>query len=244
VFVGHLAVAVAGKRYRPELGLGWYVGAATTADLLWPLFLLAGIERVSIVPGATAFNPLVFDSYPWSHSLLMLLLWGLLLGALAWWRSGSTPAALIVAALVVSHWVLDFVTHAPDMPLWPGASPRLGLGLWNSVAGTWIVEGALWLGALFVYLRARRPARWIGTIALWSLVLISTPMWALGPWAPPPPSPLALGQFALIGWLMIPWSALADRGWSAVLAGRGRGRAVRAALESDRERSVSLRPPR
>ncbi|MEA3246749.1 MAG: hypothetical protein U9Q74_11400, partial [Gemmatimonadota bacterium] len=91
MFVGHLALAYAAKRARPSANVGWYVAAATTADLLWPIFLLLGVERVSIEPGATAFNPLVFDAYPWSHSLLMLVVWGLVLTAIA--RAGHAALA-------------------------------------------------------------------------------------------------------------------------------------------------------
>lgn len=211
MFVGHLAVAFAAKRFRPDVSLGWYVAAATTLDLLWPIFLLLGIEQASIVPGATAFTPLVFDSYPWSHSLVMAIGWGVLLALIGRWRGVPKQALSLLVVLVVSHWVLDFITHAPDMPLWPGNSPKLGLGLWNSIPGTLVIESVMWLAALALYLKGRRASSWIGPVALWSLVLITTIMWAAGPWSPPPPGQRALGWFALIGWLLIPWTAIADR---------------------------------
>jgi membrane-bound metal-dependent hydrolase YbcI (DUF457 family) len=213
MFVGHLAVAFAGKQASPRVSLGWLVGAVVAADLLWPLLLLAGVERVRIVPGATAFTPLVFESYPWSHSLLMLLLWGAALGALAR-RAGAEPRALwLIAALVLSHWLLDVVTHAPDMPLWPGSSPRFGLGLWNSIPGTLAIEGALWTVGLTMYLRHRRARNWIGRIVLWSLIIVSTVMWAMGPFSPLPPSERGLAWFALIGWITVPWAVWADRSY-------------------------------
>jgi hypothetical protein len=211
MFVGHLALALAGKRAAPSVSLGWLMAAVCASDLFWPVFLLLGWERVRIVPGATPFTPLVFDSYPWSHSLLMGCVWGAALAGLARWRGIAPRATMLLALLVLSHWVLDFITHAPDMPLWPGPSPRLGLGLWSSIPGTLVVEGALWLVAIALYLRS--PGRFDGTglIAFWSLVTICTVMWAAGPWTPPPPSPRALAWFALIGWLIFPWAALADR---------------------------------
>ena len=212
MFVGHFALALGSKREAPTVSLGWFIAAVTALDLVWPVLLLAGVEKVSVVPGATAFNPLVFDYYPWSHSLLMSLVWGIGLGALAIARGISRRTASLLAALVVSHWVLDYITHAPDMPFFPGNSPRVGLGLWNSIPGTFIVEGAMWIAGLVLYLRGRRPTKWIGPVALWSVVLISTVMWATGPWSPPPPSDArSLGLFALIGWLVVPWFALADR---------------------------------
>ena len=215
MFVGHLALAFAAKRAAPRVSLGWLMAGVTALDLLWPLLLLAGVEEVAIKSGATAFTPLVFVSYPWSHSLVMACIWGLLLAAQARTMRISARGAWLLAALVVSHWLLDVVTHAPDMPLWPGESPHLGLGLWNSIPGTFAVEGALWVAGISLYLRGRRPATWKGPVALWSLIVVSTVMWAAGPYAPPPPSERALAWFALIGWVIVPWAAFADRYYSA-----------------------------
>lgn len=209
MFVGHLAVALVAKRAAPAANLGWLMAGVTALDLIWPVFVLAGLEHVRIVQGATAFTPLIFDSYPWSHSLVMALVWGLALAAVARWRDVRASAGLLVT-LVISHWVLDFASHAPDMPLWPGPSPRLGLGLWYSIPLTLVIEGTLWILAIVVFLKGR-PRRREGRVAFWSLVVVSTLLWATGPWSPPPPSTRALGWFALIGWILVPWAALADR---------------------------------
>jgi hypothetical protein len=210
MFVGHLAVALAAKRRAPSVNLGWLMAGVTGLDLVWPVLVLAGVEHVRIVPGATAFTPLVFDSYPWSHSLVMACVWGLVLAGLARWRTAAPVTGLLVA-LVVSHWVLDFATHAPDMPLWPGPSPKFGLGLWNSIPGTLLIEGAMWIAGLAIFLRMPGRLTTGAKIALWSLVVVCTAMWASGPWGPVPPSEQALGWFALIGWFIVPWSAIADR---------------------------------
>ena len=162
-------------------------------------------------PGAMAFTPLVFDSYPWSHSLLMAAGWGLLLAALARWRGVESRAVWLIAALVVSHWILDFVTHAPDMPLWPGNRRVTGLACgtrFRDVCG----RGAS-LGGLPNAVCARAPAAQLARRRrAWSFVLISTVMWATGPWSTPPSSERALGWFALIGWIIVPWAVWADRG--------------------------------
>jgi len=211
MFVGHLAVALAAKKTAPSVNLGWLMAGVTMLDLVWPVFVIIGLEHVRIVPGATAFTPLVFDSYPWSHSLVTSVGWGLVLAAISRWRIDSPIPGLLVA-LVVSHWVLDFASHAPDMPLWPSdASPKFGLGLWNSIPLTLIVEGAMWIAGLAIYLRVPARRTMGAKIAFWSLVAVCTVMWASGPWSPPPPSEKALGWFALIGWLIVPWAAFADR---------------------------------
>jgi hypothetical protein len=210
VFVGHLSLALAAKRREPRVNLGWFMAGVCALDLVWPVFVLAGIEHVRIVPGATAFTPLIFDSYPWSHSLVMSFVWGIVLAALARSRTAA-PVALLLVALVVSHWVLDFASHAPDMPLWPGPSPKLGLGLWYSIPATLIVEGAMWLAGIWLFLGVPGPWTVGAKVAFWSLVVICTVMWATGPWGPLPPSEQSLGWFALIGWLIVPWAAIGDR---------------------------------
>jgi membrane-bound metal-dependent hydrolase YbcI (DUF457 family) len=194
------------------------VTAVIALDLVWPILLLAGVEHVEIRPGATAFTPLVFVSYPWSHSLLMAAVWGVILVAVSRVRDVPRSAAWLLAALTVSHWFLDWVTHAPDMPFWPGRSPRVGLGLWNSIPGTLVVEGALWIGAVAMYLRYR-PLRGRGPrVAFWSFVVVSTVMWAASPWSSPPPDERSLAWFSLIGWIVVPWVALADRRPASVAA--------------------------
>ena len=216
MFVGHLAVALAARKYEPEVNLAWFVAGATALDLVWPIFVLAGLEHVSIVPGATAVTPLVFDSYPWSHSLVMTSIWALLLVALAKFSNVPRSAWVLLAATVVSHWPLDFITHAPDMPLWPGDSPKLGLGLWNSIPATFMVEGAMWVIGIALYLQARsRQGRRPG-VGFWSLIIVSTVMWASGPWGPLPPDERSVAMFSMVGWIVVPWAMWADR--------KGRGR--------------------
>lgn len=210
MFVGHIAVALAAKRKAPAVSLGWLVAGVTALDLIWPFLLLAGIERATIQPGATAFTPIVFDSYPWSHSLVMAVVWGVVLVVLA--RAARVPsgASPLLVLLVVSHWFLDFFTHAPDMPLWPG-SAKYGLGLWNSIPATLVVEGAIWIVGIAMYLRVKKEQKERVSWWFWSLAGITTLMWATGPFQTPPSTEKALGWFALMGWIIVPWAWWADR---------------------------------
>lgn len=211
MFVGHLALALAGRRASRGTSLVWFVVAANFVDLIWPIFLLAGIEHVRVDPGNTAFTPLAFESYPWTHSLLMGVVWGAALGALARWRGVSSGAAWLIGALVVSHWVLDFITHRPDLPIWPWPGGHYGLGLWNSVVGTFAVEGLIWIVTIAAFLGVRRPRGVHGQIAFWSFVLVSTLLWASGPFSPPPPDARSLATFALMGWIVVPWAWWIER---------------------------------
>ena len=210
MFVGHLAVALASKRAVPRVSLGVLVGATVWLDLIWPPLLLLGLERVRVDPGNTAFTPLAFDSYPWSHSLVMVLLWGALAGLAAAALYKDRTAGAVIGLLVVSHWVLDAASHRPDMPLWPGAGPKVGLGLWNSIPLTLTIEGAMWIAGLAIYLRATRPIDRLGSILFWSLVALCTVMWAGGPFSPPPPGAEAVAKFSVGVWLLPVWAGWAD----------------------------------
>ncbi|HEX9108226.1 MAG TPA: hypothetical protein VF832_13380, partial [Longimicrobiales bacterium] len=154
MFLGHYAVAFAAKRAAPRTSLGLLVLAGEWLDEIWPIFLLLGWERVRIVPGLMAASPLDLEHYPISHSLLVVLGWSVLVGGLYFAARRYGRGAWVVGLAVLSHWVLDFVSHRPDLPLWPGG-PRVGLGLWNSVPATLLVELALFVTGVVLYFRTR-----------------------------------------------------------------------------------------
>jgi membrane-bound metal-dependent hydrolase YbcI (DUF457 family) len=171
MFIGHYALGFAAKKWAPRTNLGMLFVAPTLADLLWPIFLLLGWERAHVEPGANPFLTLWLDDYPYSHSLFTLIVWGALLGYWYRRRTSDKTGGVVLALLVVSHWVLDFITHRPDEPLYPGG-PELGLGLWNSVAGTLLVESLLLLAGVVIYARATRARDGIGRWGFWALVVL------------------------------------------------------------------------
>jgi hypothetical protein len=211
VFVGHLGVALASKRLEPRLSLAALTLAAFGVDILWPVFLLTGIEVVRIRPGDTAFTPLEFVSYPWSHSLAMTVLWGALAAAVTVAFLKSTRAALVLGALVVSHWVLDWITHRPDLPLWPGG-PVQGLGLWQSIGGTLAVEAAVLALGIALYQRETRVIDGRGRWPFVALVALVTAIWLSSPFSPPPPSVMAIAAVGLLfPLIMTPWTIWIER---------------------------------
>jgi len=211
MFIGHFALGFAAKRVAPGVSLGVLFTAVAWADVVWPVLLAVGIEQVIIEPGNTAVTPLNFVSYPYSHSLLALVLWGVLLGSLyraATARRGNTVALLTL--LVVSHWALDFLTHRPDMPLYPGG-PKLGLGLWNSVPGTVLVEVAMYVLGVWVYLRSTRPLDRIGYWSLVSLALFLPIAYVANLVGGPPPSVQVLWISAIVATaVLLIWTWWAD----------------------------------
>lgn len=212
MFIGHLALGFAAKRVAPEVPLGLAFVASELPDAIWPVLLLAGVEQASVAPGDTRVTPLRFDSYPVSHSLLTVAVWAALL-ALAWRaRGGSRRGASLLAALAVSHWLLDAVSHRPDLPLTPWGAARVGLGLWNSLPGTLAVELALFAAGVWVYVRRSRPRAGAGRRAVTGLALGLLLIHAGNMFGPPPPGIAAVGVMALLAvpllWL---WGNWVDR---------------------------------
>jgi hypothetical protein len=164
MFVGHFAAALAAKSIAPRASLGTLTFAAQWIDLLWPVLLLAGLERVRIEPGATATNPLVFEHYPWSHSLVAVLGWALLIGALHFAARRDVRTAIVIGALVASHWLLDLIVHVPDLPIAPGG-PVVGAGLWNHRAAALLFELGLLAAATAIYVRATLGPRGVDRTA-------------------------------------------------------------------------------
>lgn len=205
MLVRHLAVALGARTAEPRVPLGAAVAAAFGLDLLWPILLLLGLESVRVHPGDTAFTNLAFDSYPWSHSLLFATVWSGLVLFVTRRLYGSWRVGAILGSLVLSHWVLDFITHRPDLPLWP-AGPAVGAGLWNSIAGTLLVEGSVFGIGVWLYLRSTSARDETGRWALVALLAVTGLIWATQPWQPPPPNAMAVAWGALILWLLPPWA--------------------------------------
>ena len=227
MFIGHFALGYAAKQWAPRLSLALLFAAAIFADLLWPVLVALGVEHVRIVPGITAATPLEFISYPYSHSLLTLTL----LGALFAWLvvrfaapiapnapnapiapiAPNTRSLIIVLLLVVSHWVLDVVTHIPDMPLYPNG-PKFGLGLWNSVPGTLAVETVLFAIGVWMYARATTARDATGKWAFVGVTSFLFVGFVVNANGTPPPSVTALWMMALgLGALTLWLAWFADR---------------------------------
>jgi len=219
MFVGHFGLGFAAKRIAPAVSLGSLFLAVEFADGLWPIFLLAGVEHVRIVPGLMKTSALDFYDYPWSHSLIALVIWAAIVGAAYFAASRSRRGAWVVAALVLSHWFLDVCMHRPDMPVLPGG-PFVGLSLWNSVPATLLIECGLYAWGVGLYLQATRPRDRTGTISLWALVLFVLVLWLAALFGPPPPDVRALAIGGLSGWLLIAWGYWIDRHRAPRIAGR------------------------
>lgn len=211
MFIGHFGVAFAAKRIAPQTSLGTLILAAQFTDFLWPVLLLLGIEHVRIAPGATKVSPFDFTDYPITHSLLMAVVWAILFGGIYYALRRNLRSAFVVGGAVLSHWVLDFMVHRPDLQLYPGGEARFGLALWNSWAAS-IAAEVFFFGAGFgIYLRCTRASDKAGRYGFWTLAGFLFVGWVgtLLAGAPPNVTSIAWGGIAM--WLTALWGGWADK---------------------------------
>jgi hypothetical protein len=211
MFIGHYAVALGAKKAAPSVSLGTLILSTQWLDLLWPVFLLLNIEHVRIHPGDTAFTPLDFYDYPITHGLLAALAWSIGFALVYYVFKRSRRGAWVLAVGVFSHWILDFITHRRDLPVIPGGTVYIGLGLWNSVTWTVIVEGVLFVVGVILYARFTKARDRTGRYAFWSLIAFLSLTWIANMLGPPPPNETALAFVALLLWLLVPWGYWIDR---------------------------------
>ncbi len=204
MFLGHYALGLAAKKFAPRTSMGALMAAPILLDLLWPIFLLIGWEHVSIVSTNNPFLRLQFDSYPISHGLVAVVGWATLFASIYFGFTRYIAGAVVIWIGVVSHWVLDFVAHVPDLPL--TAQSRLyGLGLWNHRWLTVTIELAMFAIAIWTYQRETRARDKIGLYAFLAFVLVLLLAYAGVVFGPPPTSVKKLAAFTLLTWLTIPW---------------------------------------
>jgi hypothetical protein len=211
MFIGHFGVGLAAKNIDKKPSLGTLFFASQFIDLLWPFLLLLGIERVKVEPGISAFTPLDFVYYPFSHSLLGVLFWAFLFGSIYFLVKKNLKTSFLLGILVLSHWILDLITHIPDLPLFPGVDTKVGIGLWNSIPFTIIVEGLIFITGSFLYIKATKAENKKGVFALWGLLIFLVVVYIMNIFSPPPDSAEAIGYVGLSQWLLIAWGYWIDR---------------------------------
>lgn len=203
MFIGHYALAFAGKKIDKVPSLAIMFIAAQLLDLLWPIFVLLGIETFEIEVGNTAMTPLNFTFYPYSHSLMASIVWAVLFSMGYFLFTRNRKGSVVLGFLVFSHWILDFLTHRPDLPLSPFSSAKVGLGLWNMPAIEMIIEISLFLAGVFLYYKTVKPKR---KIAFWALIIFFLGIYLMNIFGPPPPSVNAVAWSAVAMWVFVLWA--------------------------------------
>jgi hypothetical protein len=211
MFIGHYAVALAAKKAAPNTSLGTLVISVQLVDLLWPIMMLLGLEHVRIDPGNTVVTPLNFYDYPITHSLIGAVGWSVGFGLLYYAIRRYKRGALVLGLGVFSHWILDLITHRPDLPLGIGGNVLFGLGLWNSFWGTVVVELGILVIGLVLYLQSTSAKDRIGMYGFWGLTILFVLLYFANLLGPPPPSVEVIAYAGLGSWLFVLWAYWIDR---------------------------------
>jgi len=201
MLAGHIGVALAVGSTERRVNVGVFIAAALLLDLVLWLFVLLGIESVSIPPDFETTRQVEFV-FPYSHGLLAAAVWSVAAGAIgSWaysrlqqrWRIGS-----LIAAAAFSHWLLDALVHKPELPLAGGGSLQLGLGLWDAMPIAVGVEAAIVVLGVYLFVAGSSLSRGRSVaLAVLSLALLALTVFGMTI-APPAPSAFAMALSSLL----------------------------------------------
>ncbi|MGZ3949466.1 MAG: metal-dependent hydrolase [Flavisolibacter sp.] len=211
MFIGHYGAGLSLKKAAPPVSLGLLFIAVQFLDLLWPTMLLLHIEHVQITTDKSQPIPLIFTDYPWSHSLVMALVWSAVFFVLYWLARKDLRNAFVLGVAVFSHWLLDLIVHLPDLPLYPGSSIKLGLQLWRYPIAANLVEGVVFFTGMFLYLRATKAKNRTGVVVFWTLIALLLISHIANLFSPPPPSVSAIAWAGQAMWLFVLLGFWADK---------------------------------
>lgn len=185
MFIGHFAPAMVAATHPRAPGLGTLFVAGQLVDFAFFGLALAGIENFRITPGITEMVPLDLYDMPYTHSLLGSAVWAAGFALLIWLFTRNRTGALIGGAVVLSHWFLDLLVHAPDLTL-AGSPPKMGFALWNHPMIEMPLELLLTFGALAFFVARTRPVAPGSRIALVLLAILLAVFQAVNWFAPEP----------------------------------------------------------
>jgi hypothetical protein len=202
MFAGHYGPSFAIRAVRPEIPLWVLFLAAQLVDIVWAIMVLAGVEKLKIVPGITAASPLDLYYMPYTHGLLAALLWsvGAAVVCRRAFRWKGWSAAAWVGAAVMSHWVADWLVHRPDLPLY-GNSLKVGLGLWNHVWLSLGLEVLVLAGGAWLYMSRTRGLSLVGRSGPIVLLVLMLAVQVASLIGPLPPSPAMVATSGLVAYV-------------------------------------------
>ena len=198
MFIGHFGLSFAAKKAAPKVSLGTLFIATQFVDIIWPFLLVLDIEKVAIVPGYTKSNALEFLYFPYTHSLLSGILWGVIFGLGYWLFKRDRQGAIVIGLCVLSHWFLDLLVHTSDLPLSPFGDFKLGFGLWNHVAISLTIETILFLAGVYMYANFTKAKTTAGKWGLWCFVIFLIIFNFANTFGPPPPDSIMILFITLV----------------------------------------------
>ena len=187
MFIGHFGLSLAAKKAAPKVSLATLFAATQLVDVIWPFMLVFHLEKVAVTPGYTKMTPLEFIYYPYTHSLFMGLVWGVIASVMYALIKNDTRGAIVIGLCVLSHWFFDLVVHIADLPISPFGDYKMGFGLWNNIAATLFLEAIIFFGGLYIYTSVTKAKNKIGSLGLWALSILLIVITLSNTFVPVPP---------------------------------------------------------
>ncbi|MCB9061548.1 MAG: hypothetical protein H6622_08510 [Halobacteriovoraceae bacterium] len=212
MFIGHFAVGLGAKKLQPKINLAILFIACQFLDLIWPSLVLLGVEIVKVDHHATVVTPFDFIHYPYSHSLIMTAIYSIFFAIIVGWYMKDRLSGIISGTVVMSHWILDFITHRPDLPI-GFSGEKYGLGLWNNLFFAFILESALFIASVLLYNSMKDFSR-NQKISFWIMVCLLYISYFANVFGPKPPVDLPASMIAgpaLFMWIFVIWAYFIDR---------------------------------
>jgi hypothetical protein len=209
MFIGHFGIALATKKVAPSTALGTLILAAQFMDFIGLHSCCLALSMRESLLVSPAYVPLTSTTTP-SHTVCSAV-WAVILAGIYHALRRTLRSALVIAAVLLSHWILDFIVHRPDLALLPGGQTRVGLGLWNSLPATVFVEVLFFGGGLLIYLSCTRARDKAGRFGFWTLIFFLFFAWVSTLFVGPPPNVASLAWGGLAMWLTALWGGWADR---------------------------------
>jgi len=218
MFIGHYGLALGVKKAAPQISLLTLFVAVEFVDILWPFLLLFDVEQVKVTPGITVVTPFDFVHYPYTHSLLMGFVWGSLAAVVYWFFKKDVKSAVIVGLAVLSHWFLDLVVHIADLPLTPFTNIKVGMGLWNSLEGTVILELIIFAIGAYLYYKHTKAINHKGKWGFWLLIAFFLLTDFYNMFGPPPENsiPMLFVSFAVLQIIVLSLAQLVDKNRASI----------------------------
>jgi membrane-bound metal-dependent hydrolase YbcI (DUF457 family) len=225
MFIGHYAVSFAAKRLAPEISMGILVFAANFPDIIWSIAIILGIENAHIASDSSVFTPVGLNYYAISHSFVVSIVLSVLFANLYWWKKKDVTGALVIGGAGFSHWLLDFVTAPSTLPLFPGSSMNLGLGLLSSMTSRLLVEELLLVIGVLLYLSITKLKKKIKLYGFATFVLLISATYIVSNMKQIEFGERLLGEFVVFTLVLPVWAQWFDEnseteraGWGSKLA--------------------------
>ncbi len=139
---GHISIGLAARSITSKVSLWVLLVSVEALDILASIFGMVGIEDIG---GVTSW-------VPWSHGLFMAAVWSAGAMGITYIVYRDRRAGLVVGSLVLSHWLLDYISWTAPLPLlFDNTYMVHGLGLSTSVILEVIVEVGALIGGIVTY---------------------------------------------------------------------------------------------